>query len=190
MTETVWAPIEGWAGYEVSDAGQVRSIDRTVVCRDGQRLFFRGQLLSQTVSKLGYLRVHLRAPGKSAAAVRVHRLVAVAFVDNPHGLPTVNHIDNDRQNNAASNLDWCTQAENLEHARKQGRLQDDYWAGRRSPNAALSDEQVIELRRLRGAGATLSALAETFGISKRAVGRAASGETYPLPTPPIQGDAK
>lgn len=67
----------------------------------------------------------------------VHRLVAKAFVPNPKGFSVVNHIDGNKKNNSASNLEWTTPAGNAKHAQKNGLLksrkghlikytQDDY----------------------------------------------------------------
>jgi hypothetical protein len=52
--------------------------------------------------------------------MRVHRLVALAWIPNPHGLPEINHLDGVKANNDASNLEWCTTLENLQHARRMG----------------------------------------------------------------------
>lgn len=92
MTE-VWKPVPGYEGlYEVSDAGQVRRIST-------------GRIIKPKVEKNGYVRVHLS--NKTAESILLHRIVAKAFVDNPNGFKTVNHIDEDKQNNCASNLEWC-----------------------------------------------------------------------------------
>lgn len=185
MTEEVWAAIANWPGYEVSDAGRVRSIDRLIICRDGQRQTFRGRLLSLRVGTTGYAVVHLRTPEKNSASEKVHRLVAGAFVPNPHGYPHVNHIDNDPLNNVASNLEWCTQAQNLEHARKQGRMAK-YWAGRRSPNASLSPEQVTDIRTRHASGVSVAAIAADLGVARGVISKVVSGRTYQYlhPTPP------
>lgn len=158
-----WQPIEGWPHYEVSQSGEVRKIT--------------GEAVGQWPNDQGYMMVRLSAPRRLR---RVHRLVAAAFVPNPNELSTVNHINNDRADNRAGNLEWCTQAENIRHADSQGRMRRDYWTGARSPNAALSDEQVRQIRSTYASGGpSLQSLADQFGISKRAIHRCVKRETYP-----------
>lgn len=155
-----WKAVES-TPYEVSSLGQVR----------------RGaRVLKQWASDQGYMLIRLSEPRRVA---RVHRLVAEAFLPNPAGKPFVNHLDCDRANNRAENLEWCTQLENLKHSANLGRMQRDYWRGRRSPNAALSDAQVLEIRRIYAEGNTSwETLGRLFEVSKRAVGRIVNGETY------------
>ncbi len=97
--------------YAVSDHGGVYAL------KDGK---VRRQLRPGKNSS-GYLGVVL-ARGGSKRWVSVHRLVASAFVPNPEGLPIVNHIDGDRLNNNASNLEWCTAKQNTQHARDAGTI--------------------------------------------------------------------
>ena len=169
MTE--WRAVPGWPQYEVYSAGEIWGPNGKV---------------GKWFSDQGYELVRLSGPRQ---VERVHRLVAKAFCPNPHGKPCVNHIDHNRANNSAANLEWCTQAENLAHADKAGRMRRDFWAGRRSPNAKLSDRQVIEIRVKYAIGVeTFQSLAKSFGLSKRAIGRIVNRETdadvQPLPDPP------
>jgi len=111
----IWKPVQRFEGYEVSNKGNVRSIDRTVVGRDGKMYRRKGKTLSQFVDKKGYLHVQI---GKYNIAV--HRLVAEAFVPNPENKPQVNHKDGNKKNNHADNLEWVTVQENLQHAVDHG----------------------------------------------------------------------
>lgn len=176
-------------GYEVSDLGRVRSVDRKVKGKDGKNYALTGGILHPRIGTTGYKQVTLRA-GKNARFVKsVHRLVAAAFCSRPTGKNCVNHIDNDPLNNEAENLEWCTQAENLAHAVRQGRMRNNHRLGKRSPSAALSDHEVVALRKAYAQGGiSLRAVGVEFGISKRAAQRCVLGETYAdvssLPTAP------
>jgi hypothetical protein len=166
--EERWLPVVGWEGrYEVSDAGNLRDC--------------RGRAVGQFSNDQGYKLARLSKP---RALVRVHRLVALAFVPNPENKPTVNHIDCDRAHNTAPNLEWCTQQENLAHSERLGRMRRNYWAGKRSPNASLSEADEQRVRETYASGRwSLEALGRNFGMSKRAIGRLVSGQTY-RPAPP------
>lgn len=119
-----WKDIHGWEGlYQISNKGNVRSLERTLVRKNGRVFFHQGNLLKPQPNSRGYLRVLLQMPGKRAVLF-VHRLVAKHFVDNPkpEEYAIVNHIDNNFQNNNYSNLEWTTPLGNMQHAKKQGRL--------------------------------------------------------------------
>lgn len=87
--------------YSVSDDGQVRN-DKT------------NRILSQSTQQ-DYKHVTLSIDGKQKR-MRVHRLVAEVFLDNPQNKPYVNHKDGNRGNNSVENLEWATPAENTQHA--------------------------------------------------------------------------
>ena len=120
MQEEIWKDIEGYEGYyQISTQQRVRSLDRTVICKDGQIKSVKGRILKQRINTCGkgYYIVCLC---KEAVAVvfSIHRLVALAFIPNPGNLPEVNHIDGDTRNNDISNLEWCTHQQNCLHAYK------------------------------------------------------------------------
>ena len=123
MTE-IWKDIQGWEGfYQISNMGNVRSLERTLVHKNGREVFCQGNLLKPQPNSRGYLRVQLKMPSKTAVLF-VHRLVAKHFVDNPkpEECAIVNHIDNNILNNKHSNLEWTTPYGNTQHAKNQGRL--------------------------------------------------------------------
>lgn len=108
MVVEEWKDIPGYDGeYRVSNLGRVISVKS-------------GCVLKPMDEGHGYLIVHLWRERKKKAA-RVHRLVAEAFVPNPEGKPQVNHMDCNRKNNMAGNLEWCTARENREHSVRMGR---------------------------------------------------------------------
>lgn len=121
----IWKDIFGYEGlYQVSNFGNVRSLDRAVWCspsatRGSYKMKVKGRALNFSKSVDGYLRVALSKNSKSATTP-VHRLVASHFIPNPGMLDQVNHIDGDKTNNYVDNLEWCTQVENARHAVKHG----------------------------------------------------------------------
>jgi hypothetical protein len=79
----------------------------------------KGNEMKQTTTNRGYKRITLSIDGKEERW-SVHRLVALLFVPNPEQKPQVNHIDGNKENNDASNLEWCTASENNKHAFRTG----------------------------------------------------------------------
>ena len=134
MIEEIWRPIEGYEGlYEVSNTGQVRSLDRYVKYSNGRIHLHKGKVLSPIKDKDGYLQVSLYYNRKMYKKY-VHRIVAEAFLPNPDNLPEVNHKDEDKTNNNVTNLEWCDRKYNLSYGSRQERyrntmLENGYWTG-------------------------------------------------------------
>lgn len=106
-----WIPgYEGW--YQVSTRGRVRSVDRWVTDNTGRKYLIKGKILKPTRDKDGYLTVNLHRDGKKRT-FKIHRLVAMAWLDNPEGKPQVNHRDEDKTNNSVENLSFMTAKENV-----------------------------------------------------------------------------
>lgn len=125
----VWKPIEGYEGYyEVSNMGRVRSIERTArfVSAKGEECSrkVRERILQGTENCIdGRISVMLSKKG-ATKRISVHRLVAIAFCENPHGYTEVNHIDENPRNNRADNLEWCTRDYNMHYGTIQERVYD------------------------------------------------------------------
>lgn len=111
-----WRPVHGYEGYyEASNMGRIRSVPRTVKCKNGAVKRYESGLMHPSKHyKNGYMSVMLSRDGKPKRML-VHRLVAQAFVPNPSGLPEINHKDENKENNAASNLEWCDRSHNMTH---------------------------------------------------------------------------
>lgn len=111
VQKEIWKDVEGYDGkYQISTLGNVRSY-----------AYGHARTLKPSPNELGYLRVFLCKYGL-IKTLRVHRLVAEAFMPNPKNKPYINHIDFDPSNNRVENLEWCTQKENMRHCIDSGRF--------------------------------------------------------------------
>lgn len=113
----LWRSVPGYEGiYEVSDNGNVRSLDRMIYRATGKPFFKKGKILRAGVDTNGYYYVNLYRDGVPRHE-SVHRLVATAFVDNPQKYPVVNHINEDKKDNRPCNLEWCTEKYNTNYGK-------------------------------------------------------------------------
>lgn len=116
MKET-WKPVKGYEKYyEVSNTGNVRSLDRVLrsdtLFGKNKTFIKKGRILKPRTSKsrglaTGYYRVMLNGKNKC-----IHKIVAESFIPNPENKPQVDHIDGDISNNSVMNLRWVTPKEN------------------------------------------------------------------------------
>lgn len=112
--EEIWKPIKGFAGYQVSNLGRVRTYNKvTYTAHHGAR-HWRNRILAQKLRKDNCLQVNLWHNGKPITYY-VHRLVAEAFLGEASSDMTVNHKDGNRQNNHVDNLEWLSRADNIRH---------------------------------------------------------------------------
>lgn len=115
----IWKDIKGYEGlYQISSFGNVKSLDRYIINKNGDKQYFPGKYLTQGISD-SYLKVTLSKNNKQRT-FRVHILVARAFIPNPENKPEVNHIDGNKKNNKVNNLEWNTRSENELHAYRNG----------------------------------------------------------------------
>jgi len=118
MTE-VWKDIAGYEGlYAVSHCGQVKSLRRTCVMRNGIIRTVPEKILTGGISTAGYKFALLYKNGRKN--VPIHRIVATEFLQNQENKPAVNHKDGIRVNNHVDNLEWVTYRENIQHAIETG----------------------------------------------------------------------
>lgn len=110
--QEVWKPIPGYEGfYEVSNVGNVRRIPG-FHCKTYK-------ILKPKITHDGYHETAL-CKNHKYKYIRTHRLVAMVFCEKPEGKTEVNHIDGDKLNNCAENLEWVTSSENQKHAYRLG----------------------------------------------------------------------
>lgn len=127
--EEVWKSVGVFKGidytgsYEASTFGNIRSIDRTVIYKNGKRYNYKGQMLNPQKNSKGYFHVILYYNGKPHTCL-IHQLVMNTHNPNPDPeiYTDINHIDEDKTNNRLDNLEWTTHKENNNHGTHNKRV--------------------------------------------------------------------
>lgn len=158
----IWKNIKDFRElYQVSNLGRVRR-------RDTKRVL---KLLN--ISK-GYKGIRLYKTKKEATTKKIHRLVAEYFIPNPLNLPQVNHIDGNKSNNKVSNLEWCSNDYNMNHAI----LNKLILKGEKRYSSKCTEESLLLLQRLIDCGFTIKQLSIIYLISKNAMKEIIRGNSY------------
>ena len=165
-----WKDIKGYEGlYQVSDLANIKSLDRTMILPTGGLLHLKEKLLKQKKRKRdGYWTVGLSKKSKIFTA-KVHRLVAIHFIENPENKPQVDHLFG-KDRNAAVDLRWATGSENMQRSFDIGTHVSPACKGERNGNSKLTDDIVREIR-LSHPGKSQVELAKEYNVSKVLIGR-------------------
>ena len=131
MENEIWKDIKGYEGsYQISNLGRVKSLVRLHVKKE--------VILTNTCDSNGYKMTTLTVNGFELKT-SIHRLIAIAFIGNPHNKPQVNHINGIKTDNRIENLEWATSKENINHAWDTGLTKRRL--GKNSPN----HKQIIDI---------------------------------------------
>ena len=173
-----WKPVKGYEGlYEISSLGRLRCCSKRIDSGKCHRDYPQ-KILKPAKDQNGYLRTSLSDKNHIHKTVKVHRLVAEAFLDNPSDFPQVNHKDGNKQNNSANNLEWCDQSHNMKHAIKTGLKRLD---GAYNPAAKLTTEDVSFIRehyKPRDKQFGIIALANRFNVHRKTIGRIIANKAW------------
>lgn len=147
MEQEIWKDIVSYNGfYQISNFGRIKTTmdnSLTVGARGMFRLKRKERIRVLHLERCGYVRVSLSKNAK-CKFVLVHRLVAQAFLPNPKNKPYINHLDGVKTHNHASNLEWCTDAENRAHAKNTGLMA----RGEKCHLSKLTEEKVLAIREM------------------------------------------
>lgn len=164
----IWKPIEGTNGrYEVSNTGKVRSLNykRTGTTRE----------MKPAPDQKGYMKTVLLFDRKYKP-VKIHRLVAEAFIENPDNLPQVNHKDGNKGNNSVANLEWTSNYDNAHHAMEHGLFQNSLEAIKKSNQARRKAVVAIDEQGHRRVFESQNEASRQLNINRRHIQLALKGE--------------
>lgn len=179
--EEVWKDVKGYEGfYQVSNTGYIRSLDRVIPHSHGSgNRVLMGRILMAHPNPKGYLHAVLSVRCKTLT-IRVHRIVAETFIPNPLNLPEVNHIDENKQNNSASNLEWTSHIDNIRYgtgmARSaKSRIGRQNTRGEQIGTSKLKEPQVIEIFKSRKLYTEIS---EKYNVGMACISRIKNKKTW------------
>lgn len=160
----IWKPIEEFPNRQVSNLGRIKTIKGSIM-----RPSLRGRARD-------YLGVTLSVTKYKSVSMLIHRIVAKAFCPNPNNLPQVDHIDGNKLNNEASNLEWVDQNENMRRAIKAGRI----IRGSKHRDAKLTERIVMKIKEMAKNDPKLnqSELGRKFGVHSSQISRILSGQNW------------
>ena len=159
----IWKEIPGFSRYSASNCGKIRN-NKTNYTK------------KPSITPDGYLNTGLYCDKKKKTATKlVHRLIAACFCENKNNYNEVNHIDGDKKNNSASNLEWCTRKHNVNHAIKSGLLKYSHGEGRASK---ITETQALAIITMLNSGFGPSEISRKYNISKYICKDISRGRTW------------
>lgn len=120
MAKEVWKDVKGWEGfYQVSSLGRFKGVERL----DSRGYKQKERIMKGYDNGHGYIHVYGSKNG-IVKTLKLHRIIAEAFIPNPNNLPCVNHKDENRANNHVDNLEWCTYSYNNTYGDRIDRIKE------------------------------------------------------------------
>lgn len=171
METEIWKPIMGTFGqYEISNLGRIKKL---FVLRNNTKHYCKADKVYRGSNSRGYKVINMKFRGEMTPKL-VHRLIAIAFIPNPHRRPCINHIDGKKDNNRIINLEWCTRRQNILHAQRMGLVPKRY----RGVDAAcvkLTEKQVMHIYYSKESGLKLAA---QYGVAHSTIYKIKNKETW------------
>lgn len=174
--EQIWKDIKGYEGlYQVSNIGNIRSLDRKVFNNGNNSICnVKGKILKPNKDKGGYEYVGLVKNKTKTNSIKVHRLVAFAFCEGYEVGLEVNHKDGVRHNNNFNNLEWVSRSKNIRDTFKRGRDVN----GQKNNSSKLKNEYIGIIASLYDSGVSQKVISNAFGVSQGTISNIITNKHY------------
>lgn len=147
--------------YEVSNTGLVRNLRDTKILRKSGLYGPIKPVKIRHDNNRGYLLISIKPYKKPCKNFLIHRLVAIAFLENPENKPQVNHINGIKDDNRVENLEWCTNLENQKHSVETGLR---YSIRDRIATTKIKNEEYPAIRKRIDLGESLNSIAKSYQV--------------------------
>lgn len=168
-----WIKVNGGGGrYWISSAGRLATLNHYT------KLSNRGKVAIMKPAKdaNGYLRTMIIINGRPST-VKMHRMVAEHFIPNKKNKPQVNHLNHDKTDNRAVNLEWCTHRENIDHCVRAGRQSVNN--GSKNGMAQLTEADVLNIKKMYKPYVVMAKdLAKEYGVQTCTIKDIVRGRTW------------
>lgn len=179
MEQEIWRNIPNSKFYAISSLGKVKRLTH-IKWNPVNKSYstFKERILSISYNNSkNYGRICIVFNNSTKKVCGIHRLVAESFIENFKNLPQVNHKDGDKINNKLSNLEWCSQAENMQHRIHE--LHVKPWKiGEESNFTKLTEEQVKSIPDLLARGISKVKIGEMFNVKPNTITEITSGRSW------------
>ena len=186
MQNEIWVDIESFPLYFISNMGRIKRKSYVWSKKHDGINIVQNERLIKLSSILEYKSARLWN-GSKGVNVRVHRLLAMAFIPNPENKPHINHINGIKSDNSLDNLEWCTHQENMLHAysiglnrvseyqKKQTSLAN---RGSNAKHAKLKEVDILPIREMKKNGISTRIIAQTYKVSMATIQYLLKGHTW------------
>ena len=168
-----WKNIKGYEGlYQVSDCGRIKSLERDVYYPNGTIHHLKEKILAPFLDKDGYQIVSLHK-NRKMKTMKVHRLVAMAFLPNPENKSQINHKNEIKANNVVDNLEWCEASYNINYGTRTARAVQNRRSYKLGNNPSAKPVFCVELNKKFDCAKSAQ---EELGIDRMSIGKVCRGK--------------
>lgn len=179
LDNEIWKQIENSKYYAISNLGRVKRMSYKKLHNINKTFFItKEKILTQSINNTKkYCRICIKYNNDLLITKSVHRLVAIAFIDNSENKPQVNHIDGNKMNNFYTNLEWVTNQENMNHRYQKLKLFKTKRGSKCNLSKLKEQDMYVIAKRIKNKE-KLKKIAKDFGVAPTTISEFKAGRSW------------